>query len=216
MAFNSETFLSVIGLAAYTFEGIGLVIPVMETTSRPDLYPTILTSVILLITVIYIFFGNLMYFSFGHKRIKEHPLITNVLPNGDIPVALIQAFWIINLIFTYPLVLYPASTVIESYIFKGFKKGQARKWLKNCFRALLVGFTVVISIALENTLDKLESVNGAFACIPLAFLLPCLFHYKLVAETTTEKVIDLVISFGSFLLMIGCSIITFLHWNDDS
>ena len=47
---NTKTFLSFIGLAAYTFEGIGIIIPVMETTSRPDLYPMILILVITIIT----------------------------------------------------------------------------------------------------------------------------------------------------------------------
>lgn len=46
-AINSKTFLTVIGLAAYTFEGVGLIIPVMETTSRPEIYPHILTGVII-------------------------------------------------------------------------------------------------------------------------------------------------------------------------
>lgn len=55
---NPKTFLSFIGLAAYTFEGIGIIIPVMETTSRPDLYPMIVTIVIVMLTVFYIFFGN--------------------------------------------------------------------------------------------------------------------------------------------------------------
>ena len=200
---NSPTFLSVIGLAAYSFEGIGIVIPVMETTSRPDLYPFILSGVILLITIVYIFFGNWMYFAYGRERIGEYPLITDVLPQGDIPVALICGIWIINLIFTYPLVLHPANMVIEGYAFGTLKKGPKRKWLKNISRTLLVAFTVVLSIALKDTLDKLESINGAFACIPLAFLLPCLFHYKLVAETRKEKIIDLTITIFSFALMIG-------------
>ena len=39
---NPETCFSFVGMATYTFEGIGIVIPVMETTARPDLYPYIL------------------------------------------------------------------------------------------------------------------------------------------------------------------------------
>jgi len=212
--FNSKTFLSVIGLAAYTFEGIGIVIPVMETTSRPDLYPYILSGVIVLVTFIYLFFGNWMYFSFGRERIGENPLITDALPPKDIAVTIVEIIWIINLIFTYPLVLHPANMVFESYAFPNMSKGIARRWAKNFTRTLTVAFTVVLSIALEDTLDKLESINGAMACIPLAFLLPCLFHYKLIAETSREKIIDLSISVLSFVLMIACSTITFITWNE--
>lgn len=77
---NGKTFLSFIGLAAYTFEGIGIIIPVMETTSRPDLYPTILTIVILLVNVMYVFFGSFNYFVYGADKLSEHPLITSILP----------------------------------------------------------------------------------------------------------------------------------------
>mmetsp|Transcript_6056 Transcript_6056/g.6814 ORF Transcript_6056/g.6814 Transcript_6056/m.6814 type:complete len:187 (+) Transcript_6056:695-1255(+) len=186
----------------------------METTSRPDLYPYILSGVIILITIIYLFFGNLMFFAYGSSRIKKHPLITDVLPTADIPVALVEVIWIINLILTYPLVLHPANMVVESYAFSGLKKGPKRKWLKNLSRTLLVAFTVVLAIMLEDTLDKLESINGAMACIPLAFLFPFLFHYKLVAETRGEKIFDLVISAFSVILMIVCSAVTFIFWNE--
>mmetsp|Transcript_9904 Transcript_9904/g.11123 ORF Transcript_9904/g.11123 Transcript_9904/m.11123 type:complete len:228 (-) Transcript_9904:3-686(-) len=211
---NTTTFLSFIGLAAYTFEGIGIIIPVMETTSRPDLYPYIVIFVIVSLTGFYMFFGNFTYFIYGKTALETHPLITDILPNDKIPVNLIGAIWIINLIFTYPLVLHPANMVIESYLYKGWRKSPKRMWMKNLTRTLLVIFTIALATALVDTLDKLESINGAFACIPLAFLLPCLFHYKLIAETRNQKIVDLVIAGISFALQIVCTVVTFLYWND--
>ena len=199
---NTKTFLSFIGLAAYTFEGIGIIIPVMETTSRPDLYPYILTIVIVLLTIFYVFFGNFTYFVYGSKRLGEHPMITDILPAEDIAVTLIDVIWIVNLIFTYPLVIHPANMVLESYIYKGWVKSVKRRWMKNLTRTLLVAFTVVLAVSLMETLDKLESINGAFACIPLAFLLPSLFHYKLVAVTRREKIFDIVIAVISLILQV--------------
>jgi solute carrier family 36 (proton-coupled amino acid transporter) len=86
--------------------------------------------------------------------------------------------------------------------------------MKNVTRTLFVAFTVVLSVSLLDTLDKLESINGAFACIPLAFMLPALFHYKLVAETRTEKIIDLTITGITFILMIVWTVVTFVYWNE--
>lgn len=199
---NSLTFLSFIGLAAYTFEGVGIIIPVMEECSRPDLYPHIIIGVISLITAVYIFFGNYIYFIYGSVRVGKHPLVTDILPTKNIAVTLIDVIWIINLIFTYPLVLYPATMVFESYVYAKVAKSKKRTWLKNLTRTMFVAFTVVLSVSLLDTLDKLESINGAFACIPLAFMLPALFHYKLVAETKAEKVVDLIITGITFVLMI--------------
>jgi proton-coupled amino acid transporter len=56
--FNSKTALSFVGLATYTFEGIGVILPVMETTSRPDLYPYILGGMMGSLTIFYLFLGN--------------------------------------------------------------------------------------------------------------------------------------------------------------
>ena len=211
---NPETCLSFIGMIAYVFEGIGIIIPVMETTSRPDLYPFILVLMIVCLTWFYMFFGNFTYFVYGKTKLAESPLITQILPNKDIPILIVNILWIINLIFTYPLVLHPANTVIESYIYKGWPKSLRRQWMKNLTRTMLVAFTVVLSVSLMETLDKLESLNGAFAWIPLAFLLPALFHYKLAAETTRQKIIDLVIAGFSVVLQITWTIVTFMYWND--
>lgn len=211
---NEKTFLSFVGLAAYTFEGIGIIIPVMETTSRPDLYPMVLAAVFIFLSTFYVFFGNFTYFVYGATQLETSPLITDLLPATKAPVLIIYIIWIINLIFTYPLVLHPAITVVESYLFKKMQKSTKKTWLQNLSRTVLVGLTVVLSVSLLETLDKLESLNGAFACIPLAFLLPNLFHYKLVAETRGEKMFDLSLVAMSLVLQIVCTVVTFMYWND--
>lgn len=104
--------------------------------------------------------------------------------------------------------------VYESYLFAGWKKSKKRTWAKNALRTFVVAGTVVLSVWLMETLDKLESINGAFACIPLAFLLPTVFHYKLVAETKMQKLIDLSIAILSLILQIVCTVVTFMYWND--
>ena len=150
-------------MIAYVFEGIGIIIPVMETTSRPDLYPYILVLMIVCLTIFYMFFGNFTYFVYGKTVLGQHPLITQILPNKDIPILIVNILWIVNLIFTYPLVLHPANIVIESYLYRGWPKSFKRQWMKNVTRTVLVAFTIVLSVSLMETLDKLESLNGAFA-----------------------------------------------------
>ena len=141
-------------------------------------------------------------------------MVTQILSAGDIAILIVNVLWIINIIITYPLVLHPANIIIESYLYKGWPKSFKRQWMKNSTRTLLVTFTVVLSVWLMETLDKLESLNGAFACIPVAFLFPALFHYKLVAETRRAKIIDLIIATFSIMLQIVCTIVTFMFWND--
>ena len=88
---------------------------------------------------------------------------------------------IFNLCITYPLNIYPTNTVIESYLFKGWPKSWKRKWSKNIFRVIVVAATVVLTCSLKR-MDKLQSLNGALCCTPIAFILPTLFHYKITKK----------------------------------
>src|ERR1700761_7510203 len=40
-ALNSDTFLNVVSFAVYCYEGIGVVIPIMDITEKPEIYPKI-------------------------------------------------------------------------------------------------------------------------------------------------------------------------------
>jgi solute carrier family 36 (proton-coupled amino acid transporter) len=147
MALNTATWLDMIGSAVYSYEGIGVVLPLLEVTEKPEMYPKILLYVLLTVMILYVSFGEFCLFVYGSKL--ELPLITTNLPKG-IVVQLIRIFFSINLIFTYPLQLHPASVIIESYLFKGWGKSPKRMWLKNLFRTCLVAFTVVFCLLLGD------------------------------------------------------------------
>ena len=75
--------------------------------------------------------------------------------------------------------------MIEGYIFASWIKSKKRMWMKNLTRAITVIFTIVIALWLNEKLSKFIAFLGAVACIPISFILPNLFHYKLVSETKT-------------------------------
>ena len=78
----------------------------------------------------------------------------------------------------------------------------------------MVALTVGISLSMGDNLDKFLSLLGAVACTPIAFTLPTMFHYKLVAKTKAQKVIDLIIIVLSIMIMLFCGIFTLVTWND--
>lgn len=55
--------------------------------------------------------------------------------------------------------------------------------MKNVFRAFIVVSTIIVALWLDEKLSKFLAFLGAVGCIPITFTVPCLFHYKLVAET---------------------------------
>ncbi len=54
-----------IGFAVYSYEGVGVVLPIMEITEKPELYPKILMAVMLTVFISYVGFGELTYFVYG-------------------------------------------------------------------------------------------------------------------------------------------------------
>ena len=119
-----------------------------------------------------------------------------------------------NLLITYPLQLHPANMVLESAIFKRLPKSRKRTWLKNILRTFLVALTIFIGISLRETLDKLMSIVGSLTCAPIAFVFPTMFHYKLVATTRRERVLDITIASIGIILMIFITIYTLVTWNE--
>ena len=112
-----------------------------------------------------------------------------------------------------PLILFPAHTILEIYLFGEWPNSPKRENLKNLHRAVLVAFLTIFTIALGDKLDKFVSVLGALANTPTAFLLPALFHFKVCAETPLEKAKDMTIVVFSFIIMIYGTYQGIHNWN---
>ena len=84
---------------------------------------------------------------------------------------------------SFSLILFPAHTILEEYLFRSWPKSTKRENLRNLHRTILVIFLTAFTIALGDKLDKFLSVLGAIANTPTAFLMPALFHFKMCADT---------------------------------
>lgn len=116
-----------IGFAVYCYEGVGLVLPVLEITEKPHLYKYVLVACMSTVLISYVLFGEFCYAVYGKNVntiiIAQLPTDSNF--NIGFKAALVILF-IINLLFTYPLVIYPANIVVETYIFKNWPKSKKR------------------------------------------------------------------------------------------
>ena len=85
-------------------------------------------------------------------------------------------------------------------------------WLKNLYRAATVLFTCLVALWLDDKLSKFISLLGGISCIPITFILPCLFHHNLVAKTKKEKRIDMALVIFSTVLAVFCTAFTIVTW----
>jgi len=209
---NPTSWYDAIGFSVYSYEGIGVILPVQDVTKNPETYHRIVIGVIFTVAVIYISFGQFCVMAWGDKL--DTPLITDELGEG--PAAwIVKILFAVNLVFSFPLVLYPAIMIVENYLYTGWPKSKKRQLSKNIDRTLMVAFVTILTVALKQKLDKFLAILGALACTPVAFVFPSLFHFKACAETPMQKAIDLIILAFSLSVMVFCTGLGILGWNEE-
>ncbi|KAF5341715.1 hypothetical protein D9611_001927 [Ephemerocybe angulata] len=193
--FNSKDFPLFIGTAVFSFEGIGLVIPITDAMREPHKFPRALTGVMIFLVLLFGGAGSLAYLTFGSD------IQTVVLVNLDAKskmVQTVQFLYSLAILLSVPLQLFPAVRILENGIFSQSGKGDPRvKWRKNLFRFGMVGLCTAISWAGAADLDKFVAFVGSFACVPLCYVYPAMLHLKAVARTRRQKLADYaLIAFG--------------------
>ncbi|EPQ54217.1 hypothetical protein GLOTRDRAFT_78150 [Gloeophyllum trabeum ATCC 11539] len=191
--FNSKDFPLLIGTAVFSFEGIGLVIPISDAMREPRKFPAVLTGVMLFLMVLFGGGGALAYMTFG-SDIKT-VVITNLDQSSKMVqvASIVQFLYSIAILLSVPLQLFPAVRIMENGIFTRSGKGDTKvKWLKNVFRFLIVICCSLLAWAGAADLDKFVSFIGSFACVPLCYVYPAMLHYK-VARTRRQRIADIAL-----------------------
>jgi proton-coupled amino acid transporter len=168
--FNPSDWTLFIGTAIFTFEGIGLIIPIQGGMKDPKKFPTVLATVMVIISVVFISMGALSYAAYGSAT--KTVIILN-MPQDDKLVNGVQFIYSLAILLSTPLQIYPAIEITSQQLFsRTGKYNPWIKWQKNVFRFCMVTFCAMIAWLGANDLDKFVSVVGSFACIPLVFIYP--------------------------------------------
>ncbi|KAF9453490.1 hypothetical protein P691DRAFT_755544 [Macrolepiota fuliginosa MF-IS2] len=193
--FNPNDFPLFIGTAVFSFEGIGLVIPITDAMREPHKFPKALTGVMFFLMFLFGGAGALAYATFG-PDIKPVVLV-NLDPTSQM-VQSVQFLYALAILLSVPLQLFPAVRILENGLFTRSGKGDNRvKWMKNSFRFCMVMFCTMISSFGAKDLDKFVAFIGCFACVPLCYVYPAMLHYKACARNRKQKLADIaMIIFG--------------------
>lgn len=168
--FNSKNWTLFIGTAIFTFEGVGLIIPIQESMKYPTQFPPVLAAVMVGITLLFTLMGALSYAAFGSKT---RTVVLLNLPQDDKFVNAVQLLYSLAILLSTPLQLFPAIRIMESGIFtRSGKDNRFVKWRKNAFRFFLVVMCGLIAWLGAADLDKFVSLVGSFACVPLVYVYP--------------------------------------------
>ncbi|EPE33482.1 hypothetical protein GLAREA_06495 [Glarea lozoyensis ATCC 20868] len=210
--FNPRDFTLTIGSAIFTFEGIGLILPIQSSMKEPQKFERLLITVMIIITIIFASIGALSYATFGDITSVE--IISN-FPQDSKLVNAVQFLYSIAILAGDPVQLFPAMRIIEGAIFghRSGKRDAMTKWKKNAFRAGIVVLCGVISALGAADLDKFVALVGSFACVPLVYIYPAYLHWKGVAETRYAKIGDIVFMLVGLVAMVYTTAVTISHWS---
>lgn len=210
--FNPRDFTLTIGSAIFTFEGIGLILPIQSSMKEPQKFERLLYTVMFIITIIFASIGALSYMTFGDATTVE--IISN-FPQDSKLVNAVQFLYSIAILAGDPVQLFPAMRILEGSIFghRSGKQNALTKWKKNAFRTALVCACGLVSILGATNLDKFVALIGSFACVPLVYIYPAFLHWKGVAEGRCSKIGDLTLMGVGFIAMVYTTVVTLSRWS---
>ncbi|KAJ2524938.1 hypothetical protein GGI11_000447 [Coemansia sp. RSA 2049] len=201
--YNAARFPLFVGTAVFAYEGVTLVIPVIDSMKHQDQFAKVLTAALAICLVVFIGIGALSYLAFGDS--VETVILLN-LPRTP-PTFLVQLLYSLAIMLSVPLQLFPAVRILEAGIFPLSGKGNPRiKWRKNVFRALLTLVVAAIAIFGAEQLDNFIAIIGAFSCTPLSFIFPAALHYRISAGRRWVQIKDLA------LAALGCVILVYVTY----
>lgn len=208
---NEASYLSTLGMSVYCYEGIGIVMPVMATCEDPSSFKRVLVMAIVTLTIIYIAFGEIGYLTWGSEMDK--PLVTEMLPADNFAVAATKLLYSLNLVCSYPIVINPTNTILESWFCKCFSAQPIkRRFAENYSRLIVVVTAVFAAVVLADKIDKFLGLVGALLCAPLALLMPALIHLILLAKSKRDKIEDVLLIVLALCVFCFSTIQTIQSW----
>lgn len=176
---NKSGIMNTIGFTIYNFEGIGVVMPVLATCQNPHDFKRMLTYTFLTLVIFYVIYSEICVMAWGSNL---HPYVTENLPSDNIGVILVKFFYSLNLVCSYPIVIYPTNITIETLFYpRPSRPGHVshrRYWAQNFTRFLVTATSVLLAAALASKIDKFVGLIGSVLCAPIAMTVPTILSMK--------------------------------------
>lgn len=174
-------FIYVTSVCMYSLEGAGLILSLENSCANREEFPRLLKQTLLGITLGMTFFGACGYVAFGDET--SSPISLNL--KGE-TATFVQLALCLALYFTYPIMMFPVSDVLENMLLADMRKPPRTYYPSRLLRLCIVLITATIAYTTPNFGHFLELV-GASICTLLGFILPCIFHMQVFGRSESAK-----------------------------
>ncbi|XP_049852064.1 uncharacterized protein LOC126329077 [Schistocerca gregaria] len=179
-------FFSTLSTVFYSFEGVGMVLPIEQSMKKKPSFMWLYYVGLLLVTVVYVLFGSLGYISYGNSVADN--IIQNYVSrkkNSMLP-GVIEVGFMLGSLGTYGLLMYPVSERIDRVFDKYKCIRKFRKPREFIVRMSLVLLTLVLGTLLKGFRVVVNFVGGFLATM-LMYILPASFYIILVIYPNIRK-----------------------------
>ena len=118
---NELEYWSMVGFSVYTYEGIGMLLPIMNICECPEKFDKIMYAAFAFLTIIYILFSDFCLLIIG-DNMKE-PFVIQQLdppPHKTFVVNILKFLYSLNLVASYTISIYPCNRILEEWCLKCF------------------------------------------------------------------------------------------------
>ncbi|XP_062214174.1 amino acid transporter ANT1-like [Phragmites australis] len=206
------------GFAVFCFEGFCMTLALEASMSNRSKFRSVLLQAIAGVTAVYLCFGVCGYLAYGDAT-KD--IITLNLPNNW-STAAVKVALCIALALTFPIMMHPIHEIVEARLFApgGWLRKHCRGGGGGVERAVLHASRVAVLVALSAiacfvpAFGSFASFVGSTVCATLSFVLPALFHLRVVgaAASPCQRAVDWgFLLFGLVFAAHGLSTVVLRH-----
>ena len=108
------------------------------------------------------------------------------LPSDNAFVQVVKFLYCFNLMFSYPLCIYPTNMIIDASLFKSVTPNSTKRLVyENISHTIVLIIAIILALWLYEYLDKVLAIIGTVCGLSVVLVIPSICHYKLIA---TDKV----------------------------
>eukprot|EP01062_Namystynia_karyoxenos_P074325 TRINITY_DN71210_c0_g1_i1.p1 TRINITY_DN71210_c0_g1~~TRINITY_DN71210_c0_g1_i1.p1 ORF type:complete len:481 (+),score=103.87 TRINITY_DN71210_c0_g1_i1:124-1566(+) len=168
-----------VGTSVLAFEGIGVMLPIADSMQNPDHFPRIMLGATAASCVLYCAIGVMCILAFGAEVRPNVLLSVGAASGAALTVSLLYAAAVAA---TLPLQGFPAYIALESSIGLAQARGDTARVVSNAARIALVAVLAVCASLWRQQVHALVAIIGGLAGVPISFVYPAIFHYRLSTD----------------------------------